>query len=202
MTVAYAFLYGFTQWMEDSRRLSAAEAGLLLIPMSAIAILVSGTTGRRPQIRGKLLVGAVAQIIGCAALLLLGGGSAIWLLVVISLVIGIPQGLNSLANQNAVYHQADPARMGSSAGLLRTFTYLGAMIASAANGAFFGHTASTRGLHDIAIFLLVIAGLFLAVTAVDRSLSRVGQRNEPGESSWVDETKENAGIPTEGSRRS
>ncbi len=92
MTVSYTFLYGFTQWMEDSRGLSAAQAGLLL---------------------------------------LLSHPSAIWLLVAVTLVFGIPQGLNSLANQNAVYYQADPARLGSSSGLLRTFTYLGAMIASA-----------------------------------------------------------------------
>ena len=52
--------------------------------------------------------------------------------VAVALVAGVPQGLNNLANQNAVYYQADPARVGSSAGLLRTFFYLGAIIASTA----------------------------------------------------------------------
>ena len=36
-----------------------------------------------------------------------------------------PRACVSLANQNALYHQADPERIGASAGLLRTFTYLG-----------------------------------------------------------------------------
>jgi MFS family permease len=174
MTVSYTFLYGYTQWMEDSRGLSASQAGLVLLPMSLAGIVVAGATGRRTGIRGKLLVGAAAQVAGCALLLFLHPGSAIWLLVALAVIVGIPQGLNSLANQNAVYHQADPVRIGSSAGLLRTFTYLGAMIASAASGAFFGRTASTGGLHHLGAFVLVIAVMFLLVTALDRALSRVG----------------------------
>jgi MFS family permease len=177
-TVTYAFLYGFTQWLEDGRHLSAAQAGLILLPMFLTAILVSTVTGRRKEIRGKLLVGAVGQIVACAMLLFLHSGTAIGLLVGVAVVVGIPQGLNSLANQNAVYHQADPARMGSSAGLLRTFTYLGAIVASAANGAFLKHAADTRGLHHLALFILPVAGLFLVVSLVDRSIGRIGRVRE------------------------
>jgi hypothetical protein len=90
------------------------------------------------------------------------------------LVLGVPQGLNNLALQNAVFHQADAERMGSSAGLLRTFGYLGAIIASAADGAFFGQRADTSGLHHLAVFMLTVSGLFLALTVIDGSLRRIG----------------------------
>jgi MFS family permease len=173
--VGYAFLYGYTQWLEAGRGLHAAEAGLILTPMFLTAIVVSAITGRRKAIAGKLLVGSATQIVACAVLLLLNPRSAIWVLVAVAMLVGIPQGLNSLANQNAVYHQADPTRMGSSAGLLRTFTYLGAIVASAANGAFLKRTADTTGLHHLAMFVLVAAALFLAVTVLDRSLPRVGR---------------------------
>lgn len=172
-TVSYGFIYGFTQWLEDGRHLSASTAGIVLIPMFAVAILVSSLTGRRKEIRGKLLVGSVTQVLACALLLFLGDGSAIWALLVVGLVVGIPQGLNSLANQNAVYYQADPERLGASSGLLRTFTYLGAIVASTSSGAFYGQRASTHGLHEFAIFLLVIAVLFFAVTLIDHSLRAV-----------------------------
>lgn len=172
--VSYGFIYGFTQWMEAGRGLSASHAGLILLPMFLTAIIVSAITGRRAQIRAKLMVGSLCQIAACALLLIMHEHSAIWLLIVIAVVIGVPQGLNSLANQNAVYWQADPARMGASAGLLRTFTYLGAIVASAATGLFFGHGATTAGLHDLAVFMLVVAVLFLGVTVADRSLRRVG----------------------------
>ena len=172
--VSYAFLYGYTQWLESGRGLSASQAGLILLPMFLTAIVVSTLTGRSPRIRGKLLVGGAAQVLACALLLLVDPGSSIWLLVVIAVIVGVPQGLNSLANQNALYHQADPARMGSSAGLLRTFTYLGALVASAANAAFLSRGADTAGLHHLALFVLAVAVLLLATTLPDRSLRRVG----------------------------
>ncbi|TCO54248.1 MFS transporter [Actinocrispum wychmicini] len=168
--VSYTFLYGYTQWLEEGHGLTAAQAGAALLPMFLTAIVVSGITGRHKGVRGKLIVGGVGQILGCALLLTVHADSGIWLLVLIGVIVGVPQGLNSLANQNALYYQADPARMGASAGLLRTSTYLGAMVAAAANGAFLSRSASTSGLHDLALFVLVVAALFLVVTVFDRSL--------------------------------
>lgn len=169
-TTAYAFLYGFTQWMEEGYGLHAAGAGLVLLPLSLSGLIVSGVTGRREAVRGKLVVGSLVQIAGCAALLIMNSGSAIWMLAGVGALMGVPQGLNGLANQNALYRQADSARMGSAAGLLRTFTYLGAMAASAADAAFFTHGADTGGLHHLALFMLAGAVLLLAVTLIDRSL--------------------------------
>lgn len=179
---SYALLYGYTQWLEQGRGLSASVAGLVLLPIFATGILVSTVTGRHREIRGKLAVGAVTQVGVSALLLLLGSGSALWLLVVVALVAGIPQGLNNLANQNAVYYQADPTRMGSSAGLLRTFFYLGAIVASAANGVFLRQRADTTGLHHLALFMLGAAVLFLVLTLADRSLRHVVPR-EPADNS-------------------
>jgi nicotinamidase-related amidase/predicted MFS family arabinose efflux permease len=184
-TVAYAFLYGYTQWLEAGRGLSASHAGLILLPVFLTGIVVSSLTGRRPEIRAKLVVGGISQIAACCLLLMLHPTSAIEVLVAIALLFGIPQGLISLANQNAVYYQADPTRMGASAGLLRTFMYLGAIVASAANGAFFKHGADTPGLHHLATFMLVVAVLFLALTIVDRSLSRVGSAQVSGKDNPV-----------------
>ncbi len=174
-TISYAFIYGFTQWLEEARGLTPSTTGLVLLPMFAVGILVSTTTGRRPEIKGKLLVGAASQVVACAMLIGLHADSGIWLLVLVAVVVGIPQGLISLANQNAVYHQAAPSRIGASAGLLRTFTYLGAMIASSMSGAFFGARPSDHGLHGMAVLMVATGALLLLVTLVDRSLSRVGR---------------------------
>ncbi|MDD7942751.1 MFS transporter [Actinomycetospora lutea] len=173
---SYAFLYGYTQWLEEGRGLSPQVTGLVLLPVFGAAIVVSSVTGRRREIRGKLVAGAVGQVVVAALLLLLDAGSVLWLILAVSLVAGLPQGLNNLANQNAVYYQADPARLGSSAGLMRTFFYLGAIIASATTGIVFRDGATTAGMHELAIVMLAAAAVFLVLTLADRSLARVVQR--------------------------
>ena len=178
-TTMYAFLYGYTQWLEDGRGLSASTAGLLLLPMSGVAIVATLVSGRRGTVWGNLVVAGLLLVVGDAALLLLGPGTPLAVLVALAVVVGIPQGITSLANQTALYHQADPTRMGSSAGLLRTSMYLGAILASAAVGVFFPHGADTAGLHGIALFMVGCGALLLLVTAFDRSLRRIGPVSRP-----------------------
>jgi MFS family permease len=171
----YSFLYGFSQWLEEGRGMSPSTAGLILLPLSGAAVVATAVTGRYAEVRGKLLVGATLQIAACGLLLTLDGGTPVWLLAVVALVMGVPQGLIGLANQNALYAQAEPARMGSSAGLLRTFTYLGALLSASATGAKFRDGATSAGLHGLSGLLLVVAVLFLVVAVADRSLGRVGR---------------------------
>ncbi|MCM2393730.1 MFS transporter [Streptomyces albipurpureus] len=174
MIVGYGFLYGYAQWLGEGRGLSAPTVGLVLLPLFLAALIASAVGGRRIGVRANLVAGAVAQIAACVLLLVVHTDTAIWLLLAVALVMGLPQGLNGLALQHAVYHQADPEHMASSAGLLRTFTYLGAMISSAATAAFYRQGADTGGLRDLTVFMLVVAVLFLVTTLLDRTLSRVG----------------------------
>ncbi len=106
--------------------------------------------------------------------MLLRADSPVWLLVVLSAVVGIPHGLIGPAHQNALYAQADPARMGSTAGLLRTFMYIGALFAAAASAVFFRGGATSSGLHAMAWWLIGVAAVFLVLCTADRSLGRVG----------------------------
>jgi len=173
-TVSYAFLYGYTQWLEAGRGLSASGAGLVLLPMFAGAIVVTTVSGRRPEVRGKLVVGSLTLLVVCSLLLAVDAETAIVVLVGLALLAGVPQGLNSLANQNALYHQADEGRIAASAGLLRTFTYLGAIASSAATATFFDDGATTPGLHELTIFMVVVSAALVALTLLDRSLRRTG----------------------------
>ena len=174
-TVSYGYLYGFTQWLEDGRGLSASAAGLVLLATFLVGILMSVTTGRRPEVWAKLLVGGLVQVLVCAALLVVTGDVPIWSLVVLAALLGIPQGSLNLAIQNALYHQADPERVGASAGLLRTFMYLGAIVSSSASAGFFGQRADTHGLHELAVFMLCACVLLVLLTVFDRSLRGIGR---------------------------
>ncbi|BET45454.1 MFS transporter [Kitasatospora aureofaciens] len=170
--VAYSFLYGFTQWTEEGFGLTPFHAGLAQIPMFLLAIGVSIVSGRSTSVRGKLLLGAAGQIVACLVILMLGGDSPLWMLLLVALIFGVPQGLNNLALQNSVYFQADPERTASSAGLLRTFAYIGSMVASSATAASFGQHADTGGLHRLAWVMLGAGVLYLLLTLFDRTLGR------------------------------
>ncbi|MDX6353510.1 MAG: hypothetical protein QOF98_413 [Streptomyces sp.] len=174
--VSYAFLYGFTQWTEEGYGLSPFHAGLVQIPMFLVAIGVSIVSGRRKGVRGKLLVGALGQIVACLVILTLTGDSPVWMLVLVALIFGLPQGLNSLALQNSVYFQADPERTASSAGLLRTFAYVGSMVASSTAAASFGRRADTGGMHHLAWIMLGAGVLYLFLTVFDRTLGHAPSR--------------------------
>jgi MFS family permease len=172
--VSYSILYGYTQWLEKGRGLSPSNTGLLLLPMFLTAIIVSKATGKSPAIRMKLIVGSIFQFMAMALLLFTNHTSNIVFLVAIVILLGIPQGLLNLANQNAVYFQSSPEQIGASSGLLRTFMYMGAMIASAANGLFLKSGAMTMGIHQIAIFSAGISLILIMITLLDRSLSNFG----------------------------
>ncbi|MGG3469082.1 MFS transporter [Neobacillus pocheonensis] len=175
-TVSYSFIYGYAQWLETGIGLSPSHSGLLLLPMFLTSIIISKTTGKNPAIHRKLIVGSIVQFIAMSLLLFTNHSSSLVYLVVIAILFGIPQGILNLANQNAVYFQASPKQMGASAGLLRTFMYMGAMLASAATGLFLKSEAITLGLHYLAIFSLVIC-FILIITLLDRSLSKIGTKH-------------------------
>ena len=66
----YVVIYGITQWNELVRGLSESEAGLLLLPMTLISGLVISPVSRRNLVRGPVIAGAVACLIGSAGVLL------------------------------------------------------------------------------------------------------------------------------------
>jgi MFS family permease len=173
-TIAYLFVYGFTQWLEDGRGLTPTAAGLVLLPVFATGIVVAIVLGRRPEVRFKLVVGSTAQVVAGILVLFMGDGSPIWFIVAAMIVLGVPQGLNNLAIQNTLYFQADPRRIGSAAGLLRTFMYLGSIASSVIYGSVYGERANTAGLHVLGWVVLGIAIVFLLISVLDRSLSRIG----------------------------
>ncbi|MFD5825024.1 MFS transporter [Lentzea sp. NPDC060358] len=170
--VAYGFIYGFTQWLQAGRGLSPSQAGLLLLPLFATAVGVAALTGRSQALRGKLVVASAVQLAVCLLVLALHPDSPLWMLLVVVLVSGVPQGLNGLTLQHAVYRQADPSRVAASAGLLRTFVYLGAIVTASVQGLVFGSHVDTAGLHALTVFLVVVSAVFLLINVFDRSLER------------------------------
>jgi cyanate permease len=169
MLITYGFIYGWTPWLEQSAGLSAADAGLVIVPSFAVAAVVSALAARHSRIWPLLVTGAVALAAGSAGLLLLTGRSPLWLLLVISVVFGAQNGLNIVTNQAAMYAQAPADSTGTAAGMLRTFMYVGAIASSSLISLSFGHSATDGGLHRLAVILTIAAVVLLAATLTDRT---------------------------------
>jgi MFS family permease len=176
MLITYGFIYGWTPWLEQSAGLSAADAGLLMVPSFVVAAVVSALAARHCRVWPLLVAGAAALAAGSAGLLLLTGRSPLWLLLVISVVFGAQNGLNIVTNQTAMYAQAPADSTGTAAGMLRTFMYLGAIASASLISLSFGHAATDAGLHRLAVILTVAAAGLLAATLADRKLATARPR--------------------------
>jgi predicted MFS family arabinose efflux permease len=101
---------------------------------------------------------------------LLHASSPLWLLLLAAAFFGVPQGLASVSNQQALYRQAPPAQLGTASGLSRTAVYLGSILSSAAIGLAFPHTPTDAGLHGLGIAIAVVVGCAALLALLDPAL--------------------------------
>jgi predicted MFS family arabinose efflux permease len=170
--VVYAVLFGLTPWLQDSRGLSAGSAGLVLLSMSAVGAVaaLAGARGGRPV--RPLLLGAVGLLVGSTGMLALNAESPIAVIVLVTAVFGLPNGLGLVANQMQVYRAAPAAQVGAAAGLFRTAQYTGAMAATGAVAVAHATGAGDAGIHALGRTAVVAGILLVLLTVTDRGLRR------------------------------
>jgi len=167
----YAVLYGITQWIEVGRGFSAEQAGLLMLPLTAVSVVVTRPVSGRNLVRGPLIVAGVSLLVASLGVLLLTTSSPVILIVAVTVVFGIALGAGAPGNQTALYGQASANQVGTAAGLFRTFSYIGSIASSAITGIVFRTSVTDRGLHTIAIILVALGAVVLVMTLIDRQLT-------------------------------
>lgn len=166
----YSVLYGVSQWMEQSKHLSASTVGLILIPLSAVSIVVARAVSGRGWVRWPLILAAVAQTLAAAVLLAITSRSTIIELVAMSLLLGLTSGFAGFGNQATLYLQTPAEDIAVAAGLLRTSAYLGAIFSASLIGISFGPAATDSGLHTLAWVLGGIGIVVMLLAALDKSI--------------------------------
>jgi MFS family permease len=169
--VCYGVMYGVSQWFQAGRHLTPEQSGLALLPMAVIAPIISFPVSRRNLVRGPLVVSGVALVLGAIGILMIDSHSSILFMALVTFVFGVSMGLFNVGNQTALYSQAPENVMGTAAGLLRTFGYLGSIGSSALTGIVFNANVNDAGLHTIAIILILVSVLVLLMTVADRKLA-------------------------------
>ena len=173
MLGGYCVTYGLTLWLQETKGVSAASAGLIMVPMAAVGVIITRTVSRRNLVRGPLIAGAVASLL--MAVMLSGVTTATPLVAIVAatVVLGVMLGLCGIGNQAALYVQSPSAHIATAAGLLRTFMSFAAIASSAVVSLAYSDGVSDDGLHKISLILIATSVIVLALTLAERGLPRV-----------------------------
>ncbi|WP_279583164.1 MFS transporter [Fodinicola feengrottensis] len=167
--VTYSFLYGWTQWLEQSAGLSASAAGLILMPSFLWWprwFRRSSRAGARcgdhcwwarlcwPSVRPVCFSSTTPPRSGFCSL-------SAWFSAYVQNAMVV------VANQAAMYGQAPAAHIGTAAGLLRTFMYVGAIAAASLISVTYRERATDASLHTLATVLVVASVLVVVMTVLN-----------------------------------
>ncbi|WP_328394704.1 MFS transporter [Nocardia sp. NBC_00416] len=166
----YTALYGTSQWMEQAAHYTASQVGLILLPLSAISIVVARIVSDRGWIRRPLILTGLSLSVTGVLMLLITHHSPVAVLIVMSLLFGLANGFSGFANQAALYVQAPASDVAVAAGLFRTFAYLGAIFSASLIAATFGAAPTDAGLHAVGAIMLGIGVVTGLMTVLDHAI--------------------------------
>jgi MFS family permease len=164
----YLIFFGLPLWLQRVRDFKPATAGLLMLPVSALAVVLTPVAARVIRRLGagvSVLVGSLGLALGAALLFTIDDGSGPVAILLVGSVIGLPVAFNNIGLQAGLYAATPAAQAGIAGGLFQTGRYTGAILSTALLGALFNQDEySSTGLHQIGLVVLVVA-LGLAVAA-------------------------------------
>jgi MFS family permease len=168
--VMYSLMYGVTQWLQDGKGLTAAAAGLVMLPMTGMSAVVTRPVAKRNVVRVPLIIAAVVALSVSVTLRFLSIGTSIPVIVAVTVAFGFTVSLGAVGNQGALYAQSPIEEVGTAAGLMRTFSYLGAILSSSLISLSYAHGVNDTGLHTMATALIGGSIVLVLLTVLDRSL--------------------------------
>ncbi|MFW0784362.1 MFS transporter [Gordonia sp. CPCC 206044] len=169
---SYTAMYGISQWMEDAAGYSAARVGVILIPLSAASVVVARVNSTHGWVRRPLTLTGICFASSGVLTLVIDHSASVYLLIAMSVLFGLANGLSGFANQATLYTQSAADEIGVASGLYRTFAYMGAIASSSLIGIAFGAHATDVGLHVVGVVIVVIGVVLTAMTVLDRRIPR------------------------------
>ncbi len=124
----FAVLFLVIMYLQGTRGLTALNASLLLVPGYLVGGAIGPFAGRLADRVGPVIPATIGLSVQVVALLIyaqLGADTALWVVVVASLVNGLGASAFFPANTSAVMKAAPPQLFGISSGMLRTFANVG-----------------------------------------------------------------------------
>ena len=162
----YLAFFGLPQFLEGYGGYSSAVEGVLMLPLSATAVLLAPVTARAIERRGvvPVLVAAAFGLLVAAGALAIGlfTTAPVWMLVMAALM-GVPYCMGSLAMTEAMRRAAPSDTMGVASGLLQSTRYLGATVATVVLGQLLSVGADLAAWRGILVAAVVVGAAHLVV---------------------------------------
>lgn len=161
----YAVFYGLPQWLELARGMSPAQAGLLMFPVFGVGVLstlAATRLGARVRPRVLLVLGSAAMVAsGLLSWLVVDARSPVWLIVLLGVLMGLPNGFNNLGNQLVLHESVAEEHAGVASGLYRTAQYIGAALASVVVAVALAPRPGDGGIGTLGAWITALGGVLL-----------------------------------------
>jgi len=168
----YAIFYGVPSWLEQGRGLTAANAGLVVLPIAGLGVFATLAATRLVRTRGPrlpLLFGSAGLLVGGVVLAtVVHASTPVVALLAVSAVLGLPNGFNNMGNQTSMYAAAPADATGAASGLYRTSQYVGANLAAVLIELLSAGVPADTGLHRLGLSVAAIAAVLLLGTLLRR----------------------------------
>ncbi|WP_164525483.1 MFS transporter [Siminovitchia acidinfaciens] len=155
--VYYCYFFGFPTYLQQVKKYSPGDTGLIMLALAGFGVIVSPFAGRLIDRHGPkpaLITGSVILFTGTALLLTLNETSSLLWLLVIMAVLGMSNGFSNISMQTALYEHVKPEDTGSASGLFQTSRYLGSILSSSLLGLAFNRHLDIHHLHNVAMICL------------------------------------------------
>ncbi|MDN5284242.1 MAG: Major facilitator superfamily 1 [Mucilaginibacter sp.] len=159
--ILYLLLNAVPQWIQVVKQIAPAHTGLIMLPMTLMAISVGLLISRinRPVLQNVL--GVAVMLVACLCILSFNAAMPVLVIIAFLVIIGAADGINMIANQSLLNQEAPPDQKGVSFGLYRTAGYIGAIISGSQLKVVFHHGVTDAAFHRVDYFALISAVILL-----------------------------------------
>ena len=159
--ILYMLLYGLPQWLQGIRHIHPAYVGLTLMPMTLTAITSGYLISKINKPVLQNVIGTFVMLAACGSIFLINANTPIYLFVGCTIVAGLADGINMIANQSLLNQESPLEQKGVSFGLFRTAGYIGAIASGTQLKKLFSSGVTDHNFHQIGFYALASCAILL-----------------------------------------
>ncbi len=159
----YLLLFSLPQWLQGVKHMLPARAGLVLMPMTAVAIVTGYIISKIDRPVCQNILGVGVMLMACLGIFLINAHLPVLFFIGCTLIVGLADGVNMIANQSLLNREAPPEKKGVSFGLYRTAGYIGAIASGTQLKRLFHGGISDAHFHQTGYYALAACILLLAL---------------------------------------